>query len=95
MLPNPTKPRFRVGNLSGGGVVTPQNFLSPDMLLLEADRLWNSLSQSEYQRHYMFGDHRTVDFASIRESDIAFHQLWKQKLMNGGGGRMDPAETLR
>src|SRR5690349_15792051 len=64
------------------------------MLLLEANRLRNSFRQREDQSHYMFGDDWPVYLTSISENDIAVHQFRKQKLMNGGGRRMNPAKAL-
>ena len=40
----------------------------------------------------MFGDYWSMDLTGVGENDVTVDQLREDELMNGSGGRMDPAQ---
>ena len=83
------------GQLSRAGPPLPYDLLSPDMFLLQADRLRQAFGQGEDQRHNVLRHHRTVDFTSVGQNYITVDQLRKHELMDGRRGRMNPAQLAR
>ena len=93
MLPIPTRPRVAPAISRGRGSPAPHDLLPPNVLLLQADSLRNLLGEGKDQGDDMFSHHWSVNLASVGQDYIALDKSWEHELMDGGRGRMDPAEV--
>ena len=90
--PHADQAKRGAGNLVGMLSFVPDRFLPPDALLLQQHGLRNFLRQGKHQGHDVFGDHRTMDFARIGQNHGAVDQFREEHLVNGGTGRVNPAQ---
>src|SRR5208282_3468447 len=65
------------------------------MLLLQAYRSRNFLSQRKDERDHVFGNHRPMHFTCVCENNLAVDEFRKHELMNRRRRRVNPAQLLR
>ncbi len=56
--------------------------------------LWKPLCQGEKNRNSVLCDNRPVDIAGVGDNYIAADELGIHQLVDGGGGRVDPAQLF-
>src|SRR5437867_13152984 len=86
----PHEAEGRSSNLARAVVLLPDCFLSPNPVLLKAYRLRDPLGHGEHHGDDMLGDHGAMHLTGVGQNDVTIHEFRKQKLMDGGGGRVYP-----